>query len=243
MKLIESLKNIILLRGLRQRGRAWHRQHVFNRAMKQFARNPAAALESGNDVFNRLIYGWGNQAYAAEHEYLLASLRSTQAAEGPVLECGSGLSTLLTGIVAAQSGNTIWSLEHHPFWAERVQRALDDHGISSVRLDVNPLKSYGEFDWYDPTMEEMPASFAVLLCDGPPGNTHGGRYGCLPVMRSRLAAGCTIIIDDAERDAEREMATRWADELGTDFQQLGSAKPYFELRAPGITATQSNRHA
>jgi hypothetical protein len=243
MKLIESLKSLLLLSGLRERVRAWHRQHVFNRAIKQFARNPAAVFDSGNDLLNRLIYGWGNPAYGSEHEYLVASLRSTQAAEGPVLECGSGLSTLLTGIVAAQSGNIIWSLEHHPFWAKRVRKALDDHGIASVRLDVNPLKSYGEFDWYDPAIDEMPSNFAVLLCDGPPGNTHGGRYGCLPVMRSRLAAGCTIIIDDAERDAEREMASRWAEELGTDFQQCGSVKPYFELRAPGITVARSNRHS
>ena len=200
--------------------------------MRSFLANPDVAFDPASDILDRLIYGWGNKAYSTEHEFLRAALKSVRDAKGPVLECGSGLSTLLVGAVAAQSGNLVWSLEDHPFWAGRVRQALDEFGIDAVRVDVAPLKRYGDYDWYDPSTDMMPDAFDLVLCDGPPGHTHGGRYGCLPVMRSRLASGCMIIVDDADRDAERQMVEQWSAELGVDFACHGEHKPYFEISIP-----------
>ena len=69
-------------------------------------------------------------------------------AGGPILECGSGLTTLLVGVVAQRTGNSVWSLEHLSQWAERVQDDLDKYRIDAVNFYATPLNDYGEYDWY-----------------------------------------------------------------------------------------------
>ncbi len=237
----DRLRSAIVLRGPRQRFAAWHRASTFNRAMEAYQRNPDAALDEGDRLLERLVYGWGNAAYVSETAYLRAALSATRAAEGPVLDCGSGLSTVLTGVMAQHYDNTVFSLEDQPVWAARSREVLDRFGLRAVHLDVHPLRDYGEFDWYDPDLAVMPEQFHVVLCDGPHGRTRGGRYGCLPVMRERLAPGCHIIIDDAEREAEREIARRWSEQLGVEHQVHGGAKPFIELRVPdrvGVSAVR-----
>ena len=36
----------------------------------------------------------------------------------------------------------------------------------------------------------------------------------LPTMRTKLATDCVILLDDANRPAERELVRSWSDELG-----------------------------
>jgi len=58
----------------------------------------------------------------------------------------------------------------------------------------------------------MPEAFSLVICDGPPGTTKGGRYGLLPVLDKRLPPGATILLDDAGRPAETELIRRWENE-------------------------------
>jgi hypothetical protein len=74
------------------------------------------------------------------------------------------------------------------------------------------LIEYGEFVWYDPPLAQMPEAFSLVICDGPPGTTKGGRYGLLPVLGKRLPPGATILLDDAGRPAETELIRRWEGE-------------------------------
>ena len=201
----------------------------FSRGMKQFIRH----RENVSDrALSDLVYGWGNVGYSAEHEFLRALLRMAREARGPILECGSGLSTILVGHIAQQHGNRLWSLEHHPGWAERVRGRLSECGIESVEICVAPLKDYGEFTWYDPPSDDLPDAFSLVICDGPPHNTHGGRYGLLPVIRNRLAPASTIMLDDAEREEERQIAQRWCEESGGHYQVDGTKKPYLRIQLP-----------
>jgi hypothetical protein len=75
----------------------------------------------------------------------------------------------------------------------------------------------------------MPGRFALVVCDGPPYDTKGGRYGLVPRMRERLQPGCVILLDDAYREQERAIARRWKAELGASFTILGATKPYIEM--------------
>ena len=88
-----------------------------------------------------------------------------------------------------------------------------------------------------PPLAEMPGQFAMVVCDGPPGTTPGGRYGLLPVMGSSLAPGCQILLDDAAREDEKIIAARWAAHLGTEFVFHGTVKPYAELIVPPSPAS------
>jgi len=217
---------------LRRYGRAHHRRYIFWRAMRKFLRDPQLSINERSSVLSDLIYGWGNEDWSALEEYLQGCLKYAQHADGPILECGTGLSTILLGAISQQRGNLVWSLEHQPLWGKKVAGVLERYGISSARLCISPLKDYGAFSWYDPPLGLMPDAFSMVVCDGPPGDTKGGRSGLLSVMRSRLKPGAAILLDDASRENEKIIAARWASELNTNYEILGSKKPYILLRIP-----------
>jgi hypothetical protein len=79
----------------------------------------------------------------------------------------------------------------------------------------------------------MPDSFSLVICDGPPGTVKGGRLGLISVMRSRFAEGCEILLDDAWRQQERQIAEEWSRELGADYEFVGQLKPFIRMRLAG----------
>lgn len=220
----------LTLRAARAAFRTAHRDLVFNRALARFARSPAKVLENDTALLNDLVYGWGNEGWSAHQDYLTACIDAALRTDGAILECGSGLTTLLVGIVAEQRGLSLWSLEHLEPWAERVNACLEPLRIEAAHIHVAPLRGYGDFDWYSPPLEAMPGRFSLVLCDGPPAATRGGRYGLASVMRNRLIGGCVILVDDAARDSEQAMVRRWASELPCLVAMRGDERQYFEVR-------------
>ncbi|MGE3540266.1 MAG: hypothetical protein AB7N91_22855 [Candidatus Tectimicrobiota bacterium] len=233
MPQLQSLVSTVSPRRIRRGLRSAHRHFVFWRAMQRFLKDPEACAQPANPVLRDLIYGWGNAKWIALDAYLAACIQHALETQGPILECGSGLSTLLVGVIAQQRGQSHWVLEHTPTWAALVQRYLHTYALDCVVVCVSPLKDYGAYCWYEPPVASMPARFALVVCDGPPGDTKGGRYGLAPVMRERLQAGCTILLDDAHRQQEYAIAERWAAELGASFTLHGAPKTYVEMVVRG----------
>jgi hypothetical protein len=208
-----------------------HRDVVFRGAMKQFIKNPATFAQSGNPVLADLIYGWGNEKWSALDEYLASCINHAIVSPGEILECGSGLSSILISAVAKKQNQCHLILEHNPEWADKVQSYLDRYKLDST-IYTKPLMDYGDFCWYDVQEREDADSFFLVVCDGPPGSTKGGRYGLIPTMRKSLASGCVILLDDAGREAELEAAKHWAAELNTSFSIQGKNKPYIKIVLP-----------
>jgi hypothetical protein len=190
----------------------YDRGAVLSRVVRQLARRGAPSTHS--TLWTDAIYGWGNR-WAADEPYLAEVVRSAQRSTGPILECGSGLTTLLIGVVAARSGIELHSLEHDAAWHVRVSEAirLYDTGRSTT-VHLAPLRDFGDYDWYDAPVERMPRDFSLVVCDGPPEATRGGRSGMLPQMRKSLAPGCSMLLHDTNRTAERELILRWGRECG-----------------------------
>jgi predicted O-methyltransferase YrrM len=233
MNPLRSIAKPILPFRVRAFLRAAHRDFVFRRAMNRFLKDPYACTLPGNPVVIDLIYGWGNEEWGALDEYLGGCIGHALTSRGPILECGSGLSTILLGVVAKRQCQSHWALEHTSEWAAKVQRYLNRYKLDSVVLCAKPLKDYGDFCWYDVPLESMPDSFSLVVCDGPPGNTKGGRYGLVPIMSERLKPGCVILLDDAGREQEIGIARRWQAQLRASFEILGSNKPYIEMTVMG----------
>lgn len=234
MSLWRTIARAMLPARLREYLRGAHRDFVFRRAMKRFVRSPRDFAQAGSGVLKDLIYGWNNDAWSALDEYLAGAMDRALTTPGPTLECGSGLSTLLLGVIAQQRGLRHFALEHSPQWAARVRSHLERQHIGSVTVCSAPLKDHGEFSWYDVSLESLPDSFSLVLCDGPPsGTTKGGRYGLVPILRSRLKPGCVILLDDIAREEERTVAERWQTELQAMSRTCGTAKPYLELTIQG----------
>lgn len=214
-------------RPLRQRLRESHQEWVFKRAMVKFVESPQLYLNGQHGRVDELVYGWGNESWSADSRYLAACLSEANRSPLPVLECGSGLSTLLLGAVCQSRGIELWSLEHLPKWAARTREGLSRFGIQAAKICMAPLRSYGDFDWYDPPLEQMPKKFGLVVCDGPPSTTTGGRYGLAPVMGATLSPGCVILLDDANRPSEADVADRWSRELPCTFSFEESAHGHF----------------
>jgi hypothetical protein len=75
--------------------------------MHTFMRDPEAATED-EDLLLDLVYGWGNAAWSGAPELLQCCVRQALVVRDPVLECGSGLTTLLVGAVVQRTGNQLW---------------------------------------------------------------------------------------------------------------------------------------
>jgi hypothetical protein len=91
-------------------------------------------------------------------------------------------------------------------------------GVSSIDYQVRPLRSYKDFDWYDPETEA--SGITLVVCDGPPATSRGGRYGLMPLFASRLAPNARVFLDDYERPSEQQVVDRWSEEFGWSVEQV-----------------------
>jgi hypothetical protein len=182
--------------------------------------------------FVDLATGWGNEGWSADTAFLRACIRAALTGSGPILECGSGLSTMLLAECCARNARRLFSLEDDLYWFNRVKSCLTQHGLELAQVVFAPLRSYGPFDWYSryslPESCEV-NSFDLVVCDGPAGTTRGGRFGLLPVMRSVLPARCQMLVDDAERDHERHMVTKWARMTPLEVEFIGEVEKYARI--------------
>lgn len=190
-----------------------NRERRLDAAMKKFAAVPANEAP-GLDVLTELAQAWGDDGFRAVGGYLEEVTRWAAKAQGPVLEIGSGLTTLILGSIAGRRGIPIWTLEHHPKFFSNTEASLKRYNLTNVHLTLAPLRDYGDFSWYDPPLDQLPRDFSFIVADGPPGEVKGGRFGLLPVLRSHFAAGAIILLDDAERPKEQAVLQKWESEYG-----------------------------
>ena len=179
-----------------------------SRALNEIRRLPGGEVPSV-DLLETLQAAWNNEGMAAQTGYLQEVSRIALNVQGAVLECGSGLTTLLLGLLAGRRGNTILTLEHHAEWHQKVSSVLRRYDISGVQNCLTPIHSFGDFSWYESPSEPIPQTFSLVVCDGPPGDTPGGRYGLLPRMNDYIPPGALILLDDAHRPEESEAIRRW----------------------------------
>jgi hypothetical protein len=162
--------------------------------------------------------------------YLHHMAQKAVATEGDVLECGSGLSTLLLAITAARRGLHVHTFEHNPVCHRRLQGLIDRYHLRNIQLHQTPIRSYGDFDWYDCKPDLLSRRFRLVICDGPTRHlTDSGRYGLLPVMRERLDPLCKVILDDSHHSLDRRVIHRWRREHSIEVQSFGRFLQFAEI--------------
>lgn len=206
----QSLKTLIPAR-LKAAAKSVLRDYRMRRGVRAISKLNDGELPT-RAMLQSLSLGWDNSGYAANIDYLQEVAKNASTTAGPILECGSGLTTLLLGMLAGRRGVVVRSLEHSAEWQKRISTVLTKNQISNVEVLSSPLRDYGDFAWYDPPLPKLPDQFRLVVCDGPPGMTKGGRYGLLPVFGARLPEGTVIVLDDAERPGEVELIDRWKNE-------------------------------
>jgi hypothetical protein len=215
------VKNVLQALRRRQLHRYdFDRTTVLRKVVKRLTRRRAPPAYS--TLWTDAVYGWGNEKWSADEMYLAEVVLTAETTKGSILECGSGLTTLLMSAVAARRGLQVHALEHNETWHARVRDAIREMGGATTTVHLASLRAFAEYDWYDARLEDFPSDFTLVVCDGPPGSTRGGRSGMLPTMRGKLARQCTVLLDDVSRPAERELAIGWSRESGTEPQMKES---------------------
>ena len=139
-----------------------------------------------------------------------------------MVELGSGVSSIVIGRLLAQRGGKLTAVEHDPDWAALVRRQVEREQLGDVvevivsSLEPHPT-SWSGAPWYSrESVALLPGGISLLLIDGPPGYGEGmahSRYPALPALVNRLAVDALVFLDDADREPEREIIARWAEEV------------------------------
>jgi Methyltransferase domain len=212
-------------RALYSRSRTFLNSWMLQQRLRAFEREVRMGMGTAPSpaLAEDLRLAGGNCGWRTRAGFLVTMVDWFGRTSGSVVECGSGLSTLLLAAVAAHPGRHVLKLEHDPNRAERVRRAIPKRLQSALEIALAPLRTYGDFDWYSLKGLTPAAPIGLVVCDGPPGSTRGGRYGLGPVLGPMLAQGCVVLVDDTHRAADRSAVERWREELGARvLDELGT---------------------
>jgi len=158
---------------------------------------------------------WGNNPWAAAHELVAACIDVARQAKGPIIETGSGL----TSLVMAATGAEVHALEHDEIWLQKVLAAKQRLGLESLHVHYAPLERYADGNWYGPAL--VPWEKAdVVLCDGPP-RAISNRNVLLRVMAENGCAPRCILRDDT-----REVTPELEALTGYDFKIMGTIRRF-----------------
>lgn len=158
-------------------------------------------------------FQYAQNTYAADAGTLALCVGVARKCRGPIIETGSGLSTVLMGAVTDQR---VFSLEHEFHWGMRTIAMAEEAGVENVGLCHAPLVD----GWYNISSLELPDKFAFGFCDGPP-RCNGTRMKFFEVFGER----CTVIaVDDFKSDNNFARAVhQWAEANGRTVTILGRA--------------------
>jgi predicted O-methyltransferase YrrM len=197
----------------------------FAMALREFARDPMRAC-SDAALMARLERFWRNAHWPASPAFLREAVARAVQGNGPIVECGSGLSTILLALCTKDTRRPVVALEHDAAWAARVRKWLRLVGARHVRVLDAALTDFAEYTWYDFPRDQRPTEIALVICDGPPGTTRGGRSGLLPQLWENLAPTAVILLDDAARAGEEAAMTHWMMRYGLHATLHHSDKPF-----------------
>lgn len=141
--------------------------------------------------------------------------------QGPqsIVECGSGVSTLMLAAACRENGGgSVASLEHQHEYASDMRDVIAAYELQEFAKIIDaPLVDTHlndrAYQWY--SLEKMDQhSIDMLVIDGPPGKLQRhSRYPALPLFYQCFAKGATILLDDAARADEQEIARSWQSEF------------------------------
>jgi len=196
------------------------------RASGQTLRHVADCIRSGTEepgLYTEAMEFVDNP-WGADEEVLMLSVGIARQADGPIIEAGSGLTTVL---MAAATKETVFCIEHDPVFAGRLKALSASAGVTNIAIVRCDIKD----GWYDISedADSLPESFALGLNDGPPRQL-GDRMRFFDVFGAR----CKIILaDDADDPDYAKKISKWG-------KSKGRAVKFPDLRAAIISGDIEN---
>lgn len=152
-----------------------------------------------------------NNPWGAHRSVLPCAVALARKAQGPIIEAGSGLSTIL---MAAASEHPVYALEHAQKHAIELEHMAAQAGVGSkIFLVTCPIKN--RFYDVEADKDALPDKFAVGFLDGPPRQI-GDRMRFFDEFGERCNA---ILMDDADDESFMRKVRVWTETHGRSLQE------------------------
>lgn len=132
-----------------------------------------------------------------------------------ILDIGSGVTGLIAAYCVKKIGmGEVTSLEHDKKFYEITKTNIKAHELSTyINLIYAPIKNHKihskDWLWYDSKFA-INNKYDFIIVDGPPGSLQKhSRYPALPLLKENLSNNAVILLDDAARTDEQEIAKKW----------------------------------
>lgn len=175
-----------------------------------------SALRAGDDspeTLCGLAQAWGNTSHSLRPAALQRLHRLTLAATLPVLDVGSGLSTIIAAVAAEKSAVPVFALESDKGYLAKLDAILAHLGLT---VELRYCAMVG--GWYA-VPDDLPESFAVVNVDGPQDLPRRGLV--YQILADRIA-GAHVIADDISFRPIAIPFNRWNLATGRVAERFGS---------------------
>lgn len=225
---------MVLLSILLVEGRRFLHVHHRLNAIENSLRNIDSEIISMDDssqplriLDNSLSVSWDRGMIAPDlAEYLIQFIFLHR--PNRILECGAGLSTqIISNCLKILGNGKLITLEHDPYWAEKVKDALQEKNLSGfAQVRFAPLKplcinELSSIVWYSGVEElQKDGPYDFIFVDGPPAikPTDPGREGALYALFSAMSQRGKMIMDDGDRQGERMVVRKWKEYFGNKIE-------------------------
>lgn len=211
------------------KARQWLADWIIARAVRRLRRRG----DLGATALRQLQWAWGNHGFSGGLLYLVEVIRLIRETPGALLECGSGVTTLIAGALAEHYGFQVYCLEQDSAWATSLKAILSRYGLDRVAILQAPLTRYGDYVWYETRSLNLPRRFTVVICDGPFVATELGepfysswRYGVLEYLVRSDSTFDALLLDDVEDPRAEEVLSRWKSRFGSSCRKIDDSDGY-----------------
>jgi hypothetical protein len=145
---------------------------------------------------------WGNYTFRFHQLDLL--WQHAIACRDPMVDIGTGLSTIVMGIAAEINGTTVIAVEPDATWETQLATGLQTAGLTNVVVA--------------PSMPGLPKVVGLVLVDGALTKEGRARF-----IDASIAGAATVIIDDLRALDLADHVLQWAIKAGRSFAEVGRA--------------------
>lgn len=197
-------------RALRAQAALFERVRGFDRSMRKLL--GAADEPPPLAAVAELYAHWGDPPTQGTENFLRSCLAEAGRAEGPIVQCGASLLTLVLGGLCDNGEKTrqLWCLEHDSHWANVMRSWITQYRIGSAHVITSRARMFDGYVWYGVDTQRLAKGISLILCEGAR-TTPQGIIGALNRLDGRLGTEFTVLARGVSRgDDLRELKT-WAE--------------------------------
>lgn len=184
-----------------------------------------------DDALMGLWATWGDELTSSRMPYLRAALAEAARAEGPIVQCGGDLSSVLIGMICHQAEipeKHLWVIEHNAHWSNVIRSWIERYEIAKAHVIASPAELFDGFVWYVLDPARLPQGFSLVLCEGSSALPASAR-GVVERLADRLDHRCVILARNAKRPRDLKFVSDWAKSQGAPIILQEGNEPYVKI--------------